>query len=97
MSPADSRSNANRNAVRLFTADKLNKAVQSEKWDRVKIVCTQPFNKVRHFFLFLNRYKVRYKTENAHRKYFCLFFFHLSISAMSVERGWRYSNPQYCF
>ncbi|KAL8625400.1 hypothetical protein ACOMHN_044543 [Nucella lapillus] len=45
MSPADSRSGSNRNSVRMFGADKLSKTVLSEKWDRVKIVCTQPFNK----------------------------------------------------
>ncbi|XP_076438303.1 DNA repair protein XRCC1-like isoform X2 [Babylonia areolata] len=45
MGPTDSRSGNNRNTVRMFTADKLSKAVASEKWDRVKIVCTQPFNK----------------------------------------------------
>ena len=46
MSPADSRNNSNRNSVRIFGADKLSKTTASEKWDRVKIVCTQPFNKV---------------------------------------------------
>ncbi|XP_070202995.1 DNA repair protein XRCC1-like isoform X2 [Littorina saxatilis] len=45
MSPSDSRNNTNRNAVRIFGADKLSKTVASENWDRVKIVCTQPFNK----------------------------------------------------
>ena len=30
----------------MFGPDKLNNAVASEKWDRVKIVCTQPFSKV---------------------------------------------------
>ena len=30
----------------MFGSDKLNKAVSGENWDRVKIVCTQPFNKV---------------------------------------------------
>ena len=26
--------------------DKLSKAVAEQKWDRVKVVCTQPYNKV---------------------------------------------------
>ena len=46
MSPLEARSNTNRNSVRMFSGDKLSKLVTDEKWDRVKIVCTQPFNKV---------------------------------------------------
>ncbi|KAK3084243.1 hypothetical protein FSP39_010617 [Pinctada imbricata] len=45
MNPLESRNGTNRNAVRMFGPDKLTKSVASEKWDRVKIVCTQPFNK----------------------------------------------------
>ena len=26
--------------------DKLNKPVAAERWDRAKVVCTQPYNKV---------------------------------------------------
>ena len=26
--------------------DKLSKGVAEQKWDRVKVVCTQPYNKV---------------------------------------------------
>ena len=29
----------------MFTADKLNGEIAKEKWDTVKIMCTQPFNK----------------------------------------------------
>ena len=47
MSPLESRNGTNRNAVRIFGADKLSKIVANEKWDRVKVVCTQPFNKVK--------------------------------------------------
>ena len=47
MSPMESRNNTNKYSVRMFGADKLSKTVANEKWDRVKIVCTQPFNKVR--------------------------------------------------
>ena len=46
MSPLEARNNTNRNSVRMFSGDKLSKMVTGEKWDRVKIVCTQPFNKV---------------------------------------------------
>lgn len=45
MSPVESRNETNRNSVRMFGPEKLNKSVASQKWDRIKIVCTQPFNK----------------------------------------------------
>ena len=45
MTPLESRNGTNRNTVRMFGLEKLSNAVSSEKWDRVKIVCTQPFNK----------------------------------------------------
>lgn len=45
MTPLESRNGTNRNTVRMFGPEKLSNAVSSEKWDRVKIVCTQPFNK----------------------------------------------------
>ncbi|XP_041373401.1 DNA repair protein XRCC1-like [Gigantopelta aegis] len=51
MSPLESRNGTNRNSVRIFGADKLSKMVASEKWDRVKIVCTQQFNKTSQFGL----------------------------------------------
>lgn len=51
MNPADSRNGTNRNTVRIFGPDKLSKPAALEKWDRVKIVCAQPFNKVeKHCF-----------------------------------------------
>lgn len=34
-------------------ADKLSKPVAAQKWDRIKLVCTQPFNKVNNFGIFL--------------------------------------------
>ncbi|XP_072035262.1 DNA repair protein XRCC1-like isoform X1 [Amphiura filiformis] len=45
MSPVESKSGTNTNRVRMFGPDKLTKGVTSKKWDRVKIVCSQPFNK----------------------------------------------------
>ena len=58
MTPLESRNGTNRNGVRMFGSEKLNKTVASENWDRVKIVCTQPFSKVRSskfkpFFIFI--------------------------------------------
>jgi len=43
--PLEARSEKNANRVKLFTAEKFNKSAATQKWDQVKIVCTQPFNK----------------------------------------------------
>ncbi|XP_066575573.1 DNA repair protein XRCC1 isoform X2 [Amia ocellicauda] len=45
MSPSESRASTNLNRVRMFGPDKLVKANAEKKWDRVKIICTQPYNK----------------------------------------------------
>lgn len=45
MSPTESRNGTNLNRVRFFGPDQLQKTTAQEKWDRVKIVCTQPYNK----------------------------------------------------
>lgn len=45
MSPTESRNSTNTNRVRFFSTNQLVKATASEKWDRVKIVCTQPYTK----------------------------------------------------
>ncbi|XP_047664750.1 DNA repair protein XRCC1 isoform X2 [Tachysurus fulvidraco] len=45
MSPSESRGNLNLNRVRFFSPQQLVKSTSQEKWDRVKIVCTQPYNK----------------------------------------------------
>jgi DNA-repair protein XRCC1 len=44
MSPQESRNETNQQRVRMFRAQELNKAVLNEKWDRIRVVCTQPFN-----------------------------------------------------
>lgn len=46
MSPSESKAGTNLNRVRMFGPDKLVKAAAEKKWDRVKIVCTQPYTKV---------------------------------------------------
>ena len=46
MNPAESRASQNPNRVRIFGTDQLSKSVAGQKWDRAKVVCTQPFNKV---------------------------------------------------
>lgn len=45
MTPIESRNSTDLNRVRMFGPDKLNKTVAEQKWDRVKVICTQPFNK----------------------------------------------------
>ncbi|KAL7636712.1 UNVERIFIED_CONTAM: hypothetical protein RMT77_012464 [Armadillidium vulgare] len=45
MSPLESRNGTNPNRVRMFGSDKLNKSIADQKWDRIKIICTQPFIK----------------------------------------------------
>uniref|UniRef100_H2S4U3 DNA repair protein XRCC1 n=1 Tax=Takifugu rubripes TaxID=31033 RepID=H2S4U3_TAKRU len=45
MSPTESRNGTNMNRVRFFGPNQLQKSTAHEKWDRVKIVCTQPYSK----------------------------------------------------
>ena len=44
MTPIESRNEEMSSRVRIFSADKLSAEAREEKWDRVKVVCTQPFN-----------------------------------------------------
>ncbi|XP_073426757.1 DNA repair protein XRCC1 [Dendrobates tinctorius] len=45
MSPSESKNGSNLNRTRMFGSDKLVKTAAEKKWDRVKIVCTQPYTK----------------------------------------------------
>ncbi|CAH7384863.1 DNA repair protein XRCC1 [Phodopus roborovskii] len=45
MSPSESRRGSNPNRVRMFGPDKLVRAAAEKRWDRVKIVCSQPYSK----------------------------------------------------
>lgn len=45
MSPSESKNGSNLNRTRMFGTDKLVKTAAEKKWDRVKIVCTQPYTK----------------------------------------------------
>ena len=45
LTPIESRNENSLSRVRMFTADKLNSEIAKEKWDTIKAVCTQPFNK----------------------------------------------------
>lgn len=55
MTPIESRQSQNVNKVRMFSVNDLSKPECNEKWDRIKIVCTQPFNKhVQYGLNFIN-------------------------------------------
>eukprot|EP00095_Tigriopus_kingsejongensis_P001221 snap_masked-scaffold1412_size42778-processed-gene-0.4 protein:Tk01221 transcript:snap_masked-scaffold1412_size42778-processed-gene-0.4-mRNA-1 annotation:"dna repair protein xrcc1" len=45
MSPLESRNEENQCRVRMFGRETLNQGLVKERWDRVRVVCTQPFNK----------------------------------------------------
>lgn len=45
MSPTESRNGTNMSRVRFFGPNQLQKSTAQEKWDRVKIVCSQPYSK----------------------------------------------------
>jgi DNA-repair protein XRCC1 len=51
MTPSESRSNTNRNQVKLLKSSDLNKTCLNEKWDRLKIICEQKFNRLNPFGL----------------------------------------------
>lgn len=46
MSPSESRSGSNPNRVRIFGPEKLVRGAAEKRWDRIKIVCSQPYSKV---------------------------------------------------
>ncbi|XP_061633115.1 DNA repair protein XRCC1 isoform X1 [Phyllopteryx taeniolatus] len=45
MTPTESRNGTNMSRVRFFGPGQLQKSTAQEKWDRVKIVCSQPYSK----------------------------------------------------
>ncbi|CAF3068230.1 unnamed protein product [Rotaria socialis] len=51
MTPNESRSNKNRNQIKVFKSNDLNKTCLNEKWDRLKIICEQKFNSSNQFGL----------------------------------------------
>ncbi|KAK4299164.1 hypothetical protein Pmani_028541 [Petrolisthes manimaculis] len=55
VSPEEWRAGKNRNSVRMFKPDDLDKETRGEKWDKVRIICLQPFRKDGQFGLSLFR------------------------------------------
>ena len=45
LTPLESRNENSLTRVRMFAHDKLNADVAKDKWDLIKVICTQPFNK----------------------------------------------------
>ena len=46
MSRAESKDSLKPTTIRMFDREKFPASIRDEKWDLVKIVCKQPFNKV---------------------------------------------------
>ncbi|CAO1412077.1 unnamed protein product [Diamesa tonsa] len=53
MTPVESRKSENPNRVRCFNKSTLIEGICDEKWDLVKIVCTQPFARVQYGLSFI--------------------------------------------
>nr|XP_056702239.1 DNA repair protein XRCC1 [Euleptes europaea] len=68
MSPSESKSGTNLNRVRMFGSDKLVKATAEKKWDRVKIVCTQPYSKSLAYGLSFVRFHSPPENNEIHSK-----------------------------
>lgn len=45
MSPQESASGENQNRTRFFNKSDFNQSAAGQAWDRIKVVCSQPFNK----------------------------------------------------
>nr|CAD7433913.1 unnamed protein product [Timema monikensis] len=45
MSPMEARNGTMGTRVRMFSSEQLRKPVVEKRWDRVKVICSQPFNK----------------------------------------------------
>uniref|UniRef100_A0A0X3P385 BRCT domain-containing protein n=1 Tax=Schistocephalus solidus TaxID=70667 RepID=A0A0X3P385_SCHSO len=56
MSPMDAKQGKGLNCVRIFGGEELTKSVAAQKWDVVKVVCTQPFSKAIQYGLAFIRF-----------------------------------------
>jgi hypothetical protein len=45
LTPIESRNETNWARVRMFASEKLNGDIAKDKWDQIKVICSQPFNK----------------------------------------------------
>lgn len=68
MSPHESKSSTNPNRVRLFARNALIEEVAREKWNRIKIICTQPFNRhVQYGLAFIKLHAVAESESNTNK------------------------------
>lgn len=66
MSPIESRNSSNTGRVRCFTAKELVESVAKERWDLVKVICTQPFNsRVQYGVAFVTLHSAGEKKEKS--------------------------------
>ncbi|XP_071995361.1 protein XNDC1N isoform X1 [Engystomops pustulosus] len=63
MSPADSRAMKNHRGVRMFKEGDFLEEAAGEKWDRLRVSCSQPFNKQEQFGLMFIRIRSTPSTE----------------------------------
>lgn len=69
MSAIESRQSTNMNRVRMFKKTDFSKPECDEKWDRIKIVCTQPFNRhVQYGLSFIKFHSSEGEEKDAEKK-----------------------------
>ncbi|KFO36273.1 DNA repair protein XRCC1 [Fukomys damarensis] len=71
MSPSESRTGSNVNHVRIFEADKLVQTAPEKPWDRIRMVCSQPYSKDSPYglsFIRLHRPPEKEETEVSSQK-----------------------------
>lgn len=65
MTAFECRQSTNVNKVRMFSHEELLKPESNEKWDRIKIICTQPFNRhVQYGLSFITLHSLEDKLPN---------------------------------
>lgn len=68
MSPADAKKSVSLNRVRIFSGTELTPSVSSQKWDIVRVTCTQPFNKELQFGLSFIRFYSTLETNESEKE-----------------------------
>lgn len=65
MTPLESRQSTNVSTVRMFSHDQLSKPESDDKWDIIKVICTQPFNRhVQYGLSFITLHSLEDKLSN---------------------------------
>nr|XP_034971249.1 putative short transient receptor potential channel 2-like protein [Zootoca vivipara] len=65
MMPADAKLDKNRSAVRMFKEGDFLASALGEKWDRIRLTCSQPFNKHTQFGLSFIRIRTPQDTDDS--------------------------------